>query len=73
MKKMLSFITALALVISLLYTGAYVLKAGTSVRIASGDATGDLKWTTANMWNNSSYDPAQLYDAAGNLVSSFGR
>ena len=51
---------------------SYTLKAGGSVKVASGDASGDLKWTSGNMWNNSSSDPAQLYDSAGNLMSSFG-
>ncbi len=47
----------------------YLLKAGASVKVASGDATGDLKWTTQNMWNNSETDPAALYDSKGVLVS----
>lgn len=51
---------------------SYVLKAGGVATVASGDATGTFKWTTGNMWNNSSSDPAQLYDSLGNLVSSFG-
>jgi len=51
---------------------SYTLKAGASVTVASGKATGDLKWTTSNIWNNDSSDPAQLYDSAGNLVSTFG-
>lgn len=48
-----------------------VLKAGASVTIASGDASGDLKWTSANIWNNSSSDPAKLLDTNGNLVCSY--
>jgi hypothetical protein len=51
---------------------SYTLKAGASVTVASGKATGDLKWTTSYVWNNDSSDPAQLYDSAGNLVSTFG-
>ena len=47
----------------------YLLKADASVKVASGDATGDLKWTTQNMWNNSDPDPAALYDSNGVLVS----
>lgn len=50
---------------------SYILKAGKTVTIASGSATGDLKWTTSNIWNNSSSDPAKLYDAAGNLIYSY--
>lgn len=51
---------------------SYALKIGASVTVASGSATGNLKWTTSNIWNNSSSDPAQLYDSTGNLVSTFG-
>lgn len=47
----------------------YLLKAGASIKVASGDATGDLKWTAQNMWNNSETDPAALYDSNGVLVS----
>jgi len=47
----------------------FVLKAGASVSIASGNAEGDLKWTKSNIWNNKG-DPAELYDNKGNLVSS---
>ena len=36
---------------------SYILQAGATVTVASGDASGDLKWTTANVWNNSSSDP----------------
>ena len=50
---------------------AYTLKAGAQVTVASGKATGDLEWTTSNIWNNTGSDPAQLYNAAGNLVSSY--
>lgn len=51
---------------------SYVLKAGGTVTVASGSASGNLKWTTANVWNNDASDPAQLYDSAGNLISSYG-
>jgi len=47
----------------------YILKAGTAIKVASGDASGDLKWTTQNVWNNSDPDPAALYDSKGVLVS----
>lgn len=50
---------------------SYVLKAGATVTIASGDASGDLKWTSANVWNNSSSDPAKLLDTNGNVVCSY--
>ena len=51
---------------------AYTLKAGMSVTVASGGASGDLIWTSANIWNNSDYDPAELYDSQGVLISTFG-
>lgn len=50
---------------------SYILKANGTVTIASGGATGDLIWTTANIWNNPGKDPAHLYDAQGNLISTF--
>lgn len=50
---------------------SYTLKAGGTVSIASGDASGDLKWTSKNIWNNSESDPAELYDAKGMLVDSY--
>lgn len=46
----------------------YILKAGSTATIASGSASGDLKWTTAYIWNNSG-DTAELYDSNGALVS----
>jgi len=44
------------------------LPSGGSVTIASGTANGDIKWTSANVWNNDG-DTAYLYDSSGNLVS----
>lgn len=52
---------------------SYVLKAGASMTVASGDHDGDVKWTTANIWNNSKSDPGVLYDPNGNEVSRFER
>jgi endonuclease YncB( thermonuclease family) len=53
----------------------FVLKAGASVEIVSGSdakaGDGKLFWTTSNIWNNSSRDPAELYDEAGVKVSEF--
>ncbi len=51
---------------------AVTLGASQSLTVASGGATGDLIWTSANIWNNESSDPARLYDAGGKLVSSYG-
>ena len=49
----------------------YTLKAGGKVTVASGGAVGDFIWTKSHIWNNSSSDPAELYDAQGNLISTF--
>ena len=50
---------------------SYTLKAGGKVTVASGGASGDLIWTGSYIWNNSSSDPAQLYDSQGSLVSTY--
>jgi hypothetical protein len=47
------------------------LRAGQSLTVASGGAVGDLIWTAEHVWNNTSSDPAQLYDADGGLVSLY--
>lgn len=49
----------------------YVLKAGASVKVASGNKPGDLVWGEENVWNNSQSDPGELYDSHGNLVSKY--
>lgn len=49
---------------------SYILKAGAKITVASGGAYGDLVWSTSNIWNNSSSDPAQLYDSTGTLIST---
>ena len=46
----------------------YMLEAGKTIRIASACADGDIIWTTANIWNNSKSDPAELYNESGFLV-----
>jgi hypothetical protein len=46
-----------------------ILKAGSTLTIASGDAAGDLKWNSKNIWNNDG-DPAELYNSAGKLIST---
>lgn len=45
-----------------------IIKAGAKLKIASGKAVGDLKWSNKNIWNNNG-DPAELYDNTGKLVS----
>ena len=49
----------------------YTLKAGATVTVASGGASGDFIWTDEDIWNNLKSDPAQLYDAQGNLISTY--
>lgn len=50
---------------------AYLLKAKGTVTVASGSAEGDLKWTTDFVWNNTTSDPAELYDTEGKLISRY--
>lgn len=40
---------------------------GESITITSGAGSGDLKWTSTNVWNNDG-DTAFLYDGSGRLV-----
>ncbi|MDQ0896303.1 MULTISPECIES: stalk domain-containing protein [unclassified Paenibacillus] len=57
------------------FNSDFILKAGASVKLTSGsDATttdNNLLWTKSNIWNNTSSDPAELYDNEDTLVSSF--
>ncbi len=48
----------------------YILKSGEIVTVYSGSGSGDLKWTNSNMWNNDG-DPAELYNSAGKMISSY--
>ena len=50
------------------FPSGYILKTGTAITIASGKSTGTLKWTTANIWNNTG-DKAELYGSNGTLIS----
>ena len=52
---------------------AYVLRAGARMTVVSDDVKGDLQWTTANIWNNTKYDPGILYDATGKEISRFDK
>lgn len=49
----------------------YMIPAGGTVVVASGGATGDLKWTEPDVWLDDALDPALLYDATGLLISTF--
>ena len=53
-----------------LFPTSYIIKAGSSITIASGKATGNLKWTGAYIWNNDG-DQGQLYDSSGKMVSNY--
>ncbi|GAA0177395.1 hypothetical protein SH2C18_06400 [Clostridium sediminicola] len=46
----------------------YILRAGDSITVVSGKAKGDLKWTSSNIWNNSSEDHGKLLDENGELM-----
>jgi len=49
----------------------YTLKAKGIVTVTSGELEGNLKWGSINIWNNTSSDPAILFDAKGNQVYKF--
>ena len=51
------------------FPNGYIIKAGAEIKVVSYQATGDLVWTTANMWSNTKSDPAELYNAEGFLQS----
>jgi|DewCreStandDraft_2_1066082.scaffolds.fasta_scaffold29606_2 hypothetical protein len=57
------------------FPDGFVLKAGAKVVVISGksatEGSGTLNWTTANIWNNFTEDPAELYDMNGKMVSTF--
>lgn len=53
------------------FPNGFTISPGNSMEIVSGNATGDLQWTTDNVWNNSQSDPAELHDNNGNLVSKW--
>jgi len=55
---------------SFVFPQGTIIKAGSTLTIASGDANGDIKWTNKNIWNNDG-DPAQLIDDMGNVVSEY--
>lgn len=55
----------------------YILQPGASVFIHSGSAAKHappthIRWTNDFIWNNKEYDPAELYDATGNLIDRKG-
>ena len=54
----------------------YQIQSNQEIQVVSGrkydgNGTTILKWTGSYIWNNDEYDPGELYDAQGNLVSSF--
>lgn len=52
------------------FPDGYILKANSSITIASGKATGDLKWTKKYIWNNDG-DTGILYNDKGKEVSRY--
>ena len=62
------------------FEGHTVLEPGASIRLWSGARAeeeakekGGLVWTKKNVWNNSESDPAELYNASGELVDRYPR
>jgi hypothetical protein len=55
------------------FPSGYVLKAGQKCKLTSGDLKGTSDFTMANttIWNNSSSDPAELYNDNGVLIDRF--
>lgn len=53
-----------------------ILAGGKTLEVISGEGAaakdGQLLWAAQNIWNNT-YDPAELYDAAGDLIAEFGQ
>ncbi|WDV45935.1 lamin tail domain-containing protein [Clostridiaceae bacterium M8S5] len=48
----------------------YILKANSSIIVASGSSMGDIQWSANEMWDDTQSDEAQLYDRDGNKVAS---
>ena len=46
-----------------------IIKANSTLTLASGKANGDVKLTTSNIWNNSKSDPGELYNEKNELIS----
>ncbi len=46
-----------------------IIKSNSTLTLASGKATGDVKLTTSNIWNNSKSDPGELYNEVNELIS----
>lgn len=52
---------------------SYVLEPGQTCKLTAkgSNGTGDFSMSNKNIWNNSDYDPAILYDATGTQVDKF--
>lgn len=54
----------------------FVLQSGESVKVVAGRNSGsgydEIKWSGSYIWSNS-YDPGELYNAEGSLMSEFGK
>lgn len=46
----------------------YKIKSSAVIKISSGSEKGDLDWGQKNVWNNTSADPAELYNGEGELI-----
>jgi len=55
------------------FPDGYVLEAGQQCKLTSGDLKGTADFTMANttIWNNSSSDPAELYNNSGDLIDRY--
>jgi hypothetical protein len=55
------------------FPSGYVLEAGQQCKLTSGDLkdTGDFTMANTTIWNNSSSDPAELYNDNGVLIDRF--
>jgi hypothetical protein len=55
------------------FPDGYVLETGQQCKLTSGDLkdTGDFTMANTTIWNNSSKDPAELYNDRGELVDRF--
>jgi hypothetical protein len=55
------------------FPSGYILEAGQQCKLTSGDLkdTGDFTMANTTIWNNSSSDPAELYNDNGVLIDRF--
>lgn len=58
---------------SFVFPSGYTLEPGQQCKLTSGDlkGTGDFTMANTTIWNNSSKDPAELYDNSGELIDRY--